>query len=143
MMEVIANIIHGHLVMDDSEIAATNIKNFYEILSQRFLDTAPLVRTRVMKVLIKLTQRHTNAPGITDIPLSHRQELVNNAVKRLKDKSSLVRKKAIELVMAFIESSPFFAIPQDMGSLSQTRFENHVERLINAIKVQSYLNVAY
>lgn len=56
MMEVIGNLIHEHLISDDSEIAAKSLNTFYEILSQRFLDTSAVVRTRVLKVLIKLTQ---------------------------------------------------------------------------------------
>jgi hypothetical protein len=56
-------------------------------------------------------------------------------ILRLKDKSSHVRKKAIELLIAFMDTSPFMAIPQDMGSLSQKRFESHVESLIQVLRV--------
>jgi hypothetical protein len=56
MVEVIGNLIHGYLVSDDSEIATKNIGFFYETLAQRFLDSHFLVRTRVLKTMMKLTQ---------------------------------------------------------------------------------------
>jgi hypothetical protein len=59
-------------------------------------------------------------------------------ILRLKDKSSHVRKKAIELLIAFMDTSPFIAIPQDMGSLSQKRFEAHVDSLLQVLRVQCH-----
>lgn len=55
---------------------------------------------------------------------------------RLKDKSSHVRKKAIELLVAFMDTSPFIAFPEeDMGSLSQKRFETRVDSLLQVLRV--------
>ena len=56
MVQVLGNIIHFHLVKDDSEQAAKNLGNYFEIIIQRFLDTNPYVRTRVLKILSVLTQ---------------------------------------------------------------------------------------
>ncbi|KAI8901190.1 non-SMC mitotic condensation complex subunit 1-domain-containing protein [Globomyces pollinis-pini] len=134
MMEVIGNIIHGHLILDDTPITAKNIATFYEILKQRFLDSNNFVRARVLKVFIKLTQRHKDSPGITDVPVKTRREVVSLTKLRLKDKNSLVRKRAVELLVALMETSPFIAIPEDMGSLSEKKFEKHVNNLTEVIK---------
>jgi condensin complex subunit 1 len=56
MIDVLGNTIHGHLVRDNSEVAAANLKNFYEILSMRFLDVHYTVRLRVLKNFVKLTE---------------------------------------------------------------------------------------
>jgi condensin complex subunit 1 len=56
MVEVLANLIHQHLAHDDSPAAARNLEQFYDIILQRFHDTSPFVRTRVLKVLGMLTQ---------------------------------------------------------------------------------------
>lgn len=56
MIDVLGNTIHGHLARDNSEVAATNLANFYEILSMRFLDIHYTVRLRVLKNFVKLTE---------------------------------------------------------------------------------------
>ncbi|KAJ3326051.1 Condensin complex subunit [Boothiomyces sp. JEL0866] len=134
LIEVIGNIIHNYLVKDDSPSSATNLNNFYDILKQRFLDTNQFVRLRVLNTLIKLTQRHVDTPGMTDIPISIRQSIVELTVLRVKDKNSFVRKKAIELLSAFLETSPFIAVEQDMGSLSLKKFEKLHANLQEIIK---------
>ncbi|KAJ3373530.1 Condensin complex subunit [Kappamyces sp. JEL0680] len=134
MMDVIANIIHLHLASDDSQAAASNLHSYYDILSQRLLDVGALVRTRVLKNLIKLCQRHPDSPGTSDVPLTLRMALVEKTALRLRDKSSMVRKKALEAMIAWMETSPFIAIPQDMGSLSQAKFQKHVDSLVVVIK---------
>jgi condensin complex subunit 1 len=134
LLEVMGNIIHGHLAKDDSEIAAKNLNNFFEILLQRYLDASAFVRARVLKIMSKLAQRHPNQPGISDIPISSRQKVVDMTILRLRDKGSLVRKKAMELLMDFLENSPFIAIPQDLGSLSESKFEKQANSLRELMK---------
>ncbi|KAJ3261750.1 Condensin complex subunit [Boothiomyces macroporosus] len=136
LIEVIGNIIHNYLVKDDSPSSATNLTNFYDILKQRFLDTNQFVRLRVLNTLIKLTQRHEDTPSMTDIPISIRQSIVELTVLRVKDKNSFVRKKAIELLSAFMETSPFIAVEQDMGSLSLKKFEKLHANLLEIIKAR-------
>jgi hypothetical protein len=68
-----------------------------------------------------------------------RADIVDCTALRLKDKNSIVRKKAIELLMSFIETSPFIAIEQDMGSLSERRFNEQVKSLNEVIHVH-FLN---
>jgi condensin complex subunit 1 len=136
MLEVMGNIIHGYLTKDDSEVAAKNISIFYGIIKQRFLDSSAFVRARVLKLMIKLTQRHVDQPGITDIPISMRQNIVDMTILRLKDKGSLVRKKAMELLIEFLETSPFIAVAQDMGSLSEKKFSKQANSLLELMKAK-------
>jgi condensin complex subunit 1 len=134
LLEVMGNIIHGHLAKDDSEVAAKNLNNFFEILMQRYLDASAFVRARVLKIMSKLAQRHPNQPGISDIPIASRQQVVDMTILRLRDKGSLVRKKAMELLMDFLENSPFIAVPQDLGSLSESKFTKQANSLIEMMK---------
>ena len=135
MIEALANIIHFHLANDDSESAATNLNNFYDILMQRFNDVSYFVRMRVLKVISRLTKRHEDS-GITDIPVPTRFHLVELTIRRLKDKSSFVRKWAVSLLTSFIETSPFIAIAQDQGSLSMKFFQHRVDNLTEVIKTK-------
>ena len=135
MVEVLGNIIHGHLVSDNSPVAAKNVEIFYETLHSRFLDAHHLVRARVLKVIAKRCQRYEDTPEKSDIPLKTRSQLVDSALLRLRDKNSMVRKKAIELMVQFLESNPFISIPEDQGTLSVTKFDKQINSLLEIVNV--------
>jgi condensin complex subunit 1 len=56
MVDTIGNVIHFYLAKDDDSSSEKNLLIYYDIISQRFLDTDALVRTRVLKVLLLLCQ---------------------------------------------------------------------------------------
>lgn len=148
MMEVIATIIQTYLCNSAANIAdatttSTNLHSFYSILSQRLQDTSALVRSRVLRLLIKLTQRNPNAPATSCIPLPIRPSLVYACVLRLRDKSSIVRKKAVELLGAFLETHPFIGVATDLGAVSEKRFQARVDELESSVnaKINSYKSV--
>jgi hypothetical protein len=60
--------------------------------------------------------------------------LVNLTSHRLLDKSSLVRRRAIELLVDFIQTSPFIAVADDKGTLNLNYFEQRVVELTAVIK---------
>lgn len=86
-----------------------------------------------------MKRRHENS-GITDIPVATRSILVDATVSRLKDKAMLVRRRAIELLTTFIQTSPFIAILEDEGTLSREYFEKRVKNLNDIIKVIIFHN---
>nr|KAJ3421587.1 Condensin complex subunit [Polyrhizophydium stewartii] len=134
MIEVIGNLIHLHLVNDPSEAAAKSLHSYYAILIERFHDVNQYVRTKVLQVVTKLSERRQDAPAVTDIPLETRHGLVTLAIGRLRDKASIVRKNAIKLLARFIETSPFIAIEEDQGRLSRRYFETHKADLMRVIE---------
>ncbi|KAI8908508.1 non-SMC mitotic condensation complex subunit 1-domain-containing protein [Gorgonomyces haynaldii] len=133
IIDILGHIIHSVLAKDDSEAAAKTLESFYDILSQRFMDVNFYVRARVLKTIQMLAQRHDDAPAITDIPFKTRSVLIDLSIKRLKDKASLVRKRAIELMTQFIETSPFIFIDEDKGTLSEKHFADRVQQLTEAL----------
>ncbi|KAJ3123736.1 Condensin complex subunit [Nowakowskiella sp. JEL0407] len=133
MIEILANIILYHLVNDSSPSAGTQLKNFLNIIKERFLDVNQYVRIKVMQVLIKLTQRHGENER-TSIPIDSLPEFVELTVSRLQDKSSNVRKVAIKLLAEFIDTSPFTAYPPDDGKLSLTIFKKRHEKFTLDLK---------
>ena len=137
MIEVLGNIIHGYLVLDNTPVSAKNIEIFYETLQSRFLDAQPLVRARVLKTIARLCNRYEDVPEKSDIPLKTRSLFVDSAMLRLKDKNGLVRKKAIELMVQFLETNPFISIPEDKGSLSVVKFEKQIQGLLEIVNVKT------
>jgi condensin complex subunit 1 len=134
MMDVITIIIQNYLCNStlntaDTTTTSTNLQSFYSILSQRLLDISALVRSRVLKLLIKLTQRNPLSPATCCIPLHLRASLVHGSILRLRDKSSIVRKKAVELLSSFLETHPFIGVAADLGAVSEKRFQERVAEL--------------
>ncbi|KAH6595136.1 hypothetical protein BASA50_006122 [Batrachochytrium salamandrivorans] len=136
MIEVVGNLIHLYLVNDPSEAAAKSLHSYYDILEERLRDVNYYVRTKVLQVIMRLSERRKDAPAVTDIPLDTRHQLVALAIDRLHDKASIVRKNAIKLLAHFIETSPFIAIEEDQGRLSLRYFETHKADLLRVIEAK-------
>jgi hypothetical protein len=64
---------------------------------------------------------------------------VDSTILRLRDKAMLVRRRAIDLLSTFIQTSPFIAIAEDKGTLSIEYFEKRIENLQEIINVFYYL----
>ncbi|KAI8587881.1 non-SMC mitotic condensation complex subunit 1-domain-containing protein [Geranomyces variabilis] len=133
MMDVIGNLIHNLLAIENSETAALSLQSYYEIIQDRFRDVSSYVRVKVLQVLMRLTERREDS-ALTDIPIATRPALIALTAGRLHDKASNVRKNAIKLLAKFIETSPFVAIAQDEGSLSLAHFQSKQHNLEEIIK---------
>ncbi|KAJ3146459.1 Condensin complex subunit [Geranomyces michiganensis] len=133
MIDVVGNLIHNHLAIENSETAALSLQSYYEIIQDRFRDVSSYVRVKVLQVLMRLTEWREDS-ALTDIPIATRPALIALTAGRLHDKASNVRKNAIKLLAKFIETSPFVAIAQDEGSLSLAHFQAKQQNLEEIIK---------
>jgi condensin complex subunit 1 len=73
-----------------------------ELLAERVRDKNALCRAKVMQQWCLLTSQRA-------VPLSFLSKLTHVGVSRLKDKSSIVRKYAVQLVTSMLEFNPFSA----------------------------------
>lgn len=70
------------------------------VLLERARDTSAFVRSRVLQTWTWLCEQHA-------IPLGHWNAVVDMAAGRLKDKSSLVRRSALQLLGTLLQQNPF------------------------------------
>ncbi|NWY02789.1 CND1 protein, partial [Nothoprocta ornata] len=73
---------------------------FLDILQAHVCDTSGFVRSRVLQLFTRIVQCKA-------LPLTRFQSVVSLAVGRLKDKSVVVVKNAIQLLAAFLSNNPF------------------------------------
>ncbi|KAJ1558760.1 Condensin complex subunit [Nowakowskiella sp. JEL0078] len=125
MVEILANVIQKYLISDPSPAAGVQLRNFCNIIKERFGDVNQYVRIKVLQVLMKLTQKRE---GVSCIPKESRYEFVDLTIDRLRDKSSNVRKVAVKLLSELIETSPFNLYPPDDGKLSLSLFERRLKK---------------
>ncbi|XP_062136373.1 condensin complex subunit 1 [Drosophila sulfurigaster albostrigata] len=84
--------------LDDEMKEARN--EFLDNLLAHVNDISAHVRSKVMHIWHHLKEQHA-------IPLSFQIKVLREAVDRLEDKSSLVRRAAIQLIKAFLENNPY------------------------------------
>ena len=131
LIEVCGNLIImlSKLSQDDrSENHKTQIRIFFDVLEDRFLDINPYCRCRVMQVYIKLCDLQQKYP-------KRRQKVAELAVRSLEDKSSNVRRNAIKLLAKLVSTHPYTAF--DGGLLSTkdwTQRLDDVEQQINTLQ---------
>ncbi|KAF2478136.1 uncharacterized protein BDR25DRAFT_250737 [Lindgomyces ingoldianus] len=104
---------------DQGENHKRQMKAFFEVLEERFLDVNPYCRCRVMQVYVKLCDLEQKFP-------KRRQIVAELAARSLEDKSSNVRRNAIKLLGKLVSSHPFTAM-QDGGLLSNKEWEKRLE----------------
>lgn len=112
LIEVCGNLIAmlSKLSQDDrSENHKAQIRIFFDVLEDRFLDINPYCRCRVMQVYVKLCDLEQKYP-------KRRQKVAELAARSLEDKSSNVRRNAIKLLAKLVSTHPFTAF--DGGLLS-------------------------
>jgi condensin complex subunit 1 len=112
LIEVCGNLIImlSKLSQDDrSENHKTQIRIFFDVLEDRFLDINPYCRCRVMQVYVKLCDLEQKYP-------KRRQKVAELAGRSLQDKSSNVRRNAIKLLAKLVSTHPYTAF--DGGLLS-------------------------
>jgi condensin complex subunit 1 len=131
LIEVCGNLITmlSKLSQDDrSENHKAQIRIFFDVLEDRFLDINPYCRARVMQVYVKLCDLEQKYP-------KRRQKVAELAARSLEDKSSNVRRNAIKLLAKLISTHPFTAF--DGGLLSTkdwTQRLQECEAQINALQ---------
>ncbi|PVI07476.1 hypothetical protein DM02DRAFT_551072 [Periconia macrospinosa] len=113
---------------DRSENHKTQIRIFFDVLEERFLDINPYCRCRVIQVYVRLCDLDQKFP-------KRRQKAAELAAQSLEDKSSNVRRNAIKLLGKLVATHPFTALH---GGLLATkdwaaRLED-CEAQINALK---------
>ncbi|NXS50185.1 CND1 protein, partial [Balaeniceps rex] len=97
MAEVLLQVLNG----DQLEEAARGTRDqFLSILQAHVCDINGFVRSRVLQLFTRIVQCKA-------LPLTQFQSVVSLAVGRLKDKSVVVVKNAIQLLAAFLSNNPF------------------------------------
>ncbi|XP_009586153.1 PREDICTED: condensin complex subunit 1-like [Fulmarus glacialis] len=97
MAEVLVQVLNG----DQLEEAARGTRDqFLNMLQAHICDINGFVRSRVLQLFTRIVQCKA-------LPLTQFQSVVSLAVGRLKDKSVVVVKNAIQLLAAFLSNNPF------------------------------------
>jgi condensin complex subunit 1 len=113
---------------DRSENHKAQIRIFFDVLEDRFLDINPYCRCRVIQVYVRLCDLEQKYP-------KRRQKVAELAAQSLKDKSSNVRRNAIKLLAKLVSTHPFTAF--DGGLLSTkdwTQRLDECDEQINALQ---------
>jgi condensin complex subunit 1 len=121
MIEVCGNLIAmlSKLSQDDrSENHKAQIRIFFDVLEDRFLDINPYCRCRVIQVYVKLCDLEQKHP-------KRRQKVAELAARSLEDKSSNVRRNAIKLISKLVSTHPYTAF--DGGLLSTKNWTQRLE----------------
>ncbi|XP_063209038.1 condensin complex subunit 1 isoform X1 [Chroicocephalus ridibundus] len=97
MAEVLTQVLNGDKL---EEVARGTRDQFLNMLQAHICDINGFVRSRVLQLFTRIVQRKA-------LPLTQFQSVVSLAVGRLKDKSVVVVKNAIQLLAAFLSNNPF------------------------------------
>ena len=109
-----------------SENYKSQIKAFFDVLEERFLDINPYCRSRTIQIYYKLCDLDTKFP-------KRRQAAAELAARSLEDKSSNVRRNAIKLLAKLVSTHPFGVMHG--GQLSEKEWRARLEA------VEAELNV--
>ncbi|NXD90563.1 CND1 protein, partial [Chaetorhynchus papuensis] len=93
MAEVLVQVLEGDQL---EEAARATRDKFLDVLQAHVCDVHSFVRSRVLQLFTRIA-----------LPLTRFQSVVSLAVGRLKDKSVIVVKNAIQLLAAFLSNNPF------------------------------------
>nr|XP_021404490.1 condensin complex subunit 1 isoform X1 [Lonchura striata domestica] len=118
MAEVLVQVLSG----DQLEEAARGTRDkFLDMLQAHVCDVHSFVRSRVLQLFTRIVQSKA-------LPLTQFQSVVSLAVGRLKDKSVLVVKNAIQLLAAFLSNNPF------SSKLSWTDLDGPLKKEVQKLK---------
>nr|XP_031863717.1 uncharacterized protein CI109_000969 [Kwoniella shandongensis]KAA5530789.1 hypothetical protein CI109_000969 [Kwoniella shandongensis] len=108
----------------DEEQKTKQIKRFFELLMERFLDLNSWVRCKVLTTLIKLCDLPAKFP-------KQRHQITELTIRTLEDKTSSARRYAIQLLCKLLETHPFGALHGGTLNLQewQDRYEKVAEEL--------------
>jgi condensin complex subunit 1 len=101
VFQVIGDVIISELTAEELSDDLRDIRDeFLEDLLNHMMDVSAHCRSKVLQIWLHL--KANNA-----VPLAWQYKVLHEAVERLEDKTSLVRKNAIALLKAFLEHNPF------------------------------------
>ncbi|BFF96257.1 condensin complex subunit 1 [Drosophila madeirensis] len=101
VLQIIADAVVSDLTAEDLSEEMKEVRNeFLDHLYDHILDVSAHVRSKALHIWVHLKTQHA-------IPLNYLSKVVAEAVGRLEDKSSLVRKAAMQLIKSTLESNPF------------------------------------
>lgn len=128
IIEVIGNLIREITNTEDEGEPGQQkreLENYFGLLFDRFLDLNAFVRSKVVQVFLK----------ILDIPTNRFSEarlmLTAKAVQSLEDKSSMVRKNCIAVLVKLILTHPYGALHG--GELDLAKFEEGYKRVCDEL----------
>lgn len=118
MLEVFA-VLYCHLMLQNErdEQTRTQARFFLGAIEERLRDVNSFVRCKVLLVLGELVQANA-------LPVSERGRLIDLAAGRVMDKSSNVRRRAIQTLGEFLRRHPFCV---DGGELSLKFFQERLD----------------
>ncbi|XP_068146838.1 condensin complex subunit 1 [Drosophila tropicalis] len=101
VLQIMADAVLGELTSEDLDDEMKEARNeFLDNLLAHVNDISAHVRAKVLHLWHHLKEQHA-------IPLSFQVKVLTEAVCRLEDKSSIVRKASIQLIKAFLENNPY------------------------------------
>lgn len=103
ILQIMGDAILGELTSENLPEDMKEARNeFLENLLMHINDVSAHVRVKVLQIWNHLTEEQA-------VPLCFQLKVLSGAVERLEDKTSSVRKHAVELIKAFLERNPFSA----------------------------------
>lgn len=101
VLQIMGDAVVGELTSEELDEDMKEARNeFLESLLAHVNDVSAHVRSKVLHIWHHLKEQHA-------IPLSFLINVLREAVCRLEDKSSLVRRSAVQLIKAFLENNPY------------------------------------
>ena len=103
IIEICGNLIASLSTQDEGDSAESHkaqISGFFDLLEERFLDSNPYCRSKVLQTYIKICDLPKKFP-------KRRQVVADLAVRSLEDKSSNVRRNAIKLLGKLVQTHQF------------------------------------
>ncbi|GMK54239.1 hypothetical protein CspeluHIS016_0108250 [Cutaneotrichosporon spelunceum] len=120
---LLAHLDNEDLSMSDEgedEQKQKQIKRFFEILFERYLDLNSYVRSKVLTTLIKLCDLPAKFP-------KQRAHITELTIRTLADKTSSARRYSIQLLCRLLETHPFGALHG--GTLNLLEWQERYEKL--------------
>ncbi|KAJ9587397.1 hypothetical protein L9F63_019072, partial [Diploptera punctata] len=122
VLGIMGEIVLRLLSLDDLDDNSRDMRDqFLDHLEDHLHDVNAFVRVKVLQIWQRLCQEKS-------IPLSRQSQILKLVVGRLHDKSSNVKKNALQLVTAFLEGNPFAA------KLSLEELKEQLAKEINKLK---------
>ncbi|EDV53204.1 condensin complex subunit 1 [Drosophila erecta] len=101
VLQIIGDTVVSELTSEDLSEELKEVRNeFLEYLVAHILDISAHVRSKVLSIWHHLKTQHA-------IPLNFLTRVLEEAIGRLEDKSSLVRRAAMHLIKSALESNPY------------------------------------
>ena len=123
VVQVFGNLVKSMSTSLPDDRDQVNLQSIMDTLEERFRDVNSFVRARVLAV-------HTDLIKEQALPVSRRNRIVGHACERVMDKSSTVRKRAVQLLGELIRAHPFGV---DGGELDGELFRRKLAVIERAI----------